>query len=159
LEPSPKQGSAPLRSTRSPTKHTGRLLPSPRSRVAPINTPHFPLLRRHCHAAAPSAPPPSSSAPYCLPRSSNRPYPFFRPYKAVACYLLSRTSRVVAGAEPPRPPPSVLAARPHLRVLRPNTGHSQALGEPTDVPRHFPGRERGRLAGIWPAPPPPMAKG
>jgi hypothetical protein len=82
-------------------------------------------------------------------------YPI-EPSRATCC--LGR-ARVVAGAEPPRPPPSVLAVRPRRRVLCPNTGHPQALGEPTDVPRRFPGPERGRLAGIWPAPPPPMAKG
>jgi hypothetical protein len=54
--------------------------------------PAFPLLRRHCHAAAPSTPLQSSSAPSCLPRSSNRPYPFLRAYKAIACHLLSRRS-------------------------------------------------------------------
>jgi hypothetical protein len=68
-------------------------------------------------------------------------------------------ARAVAGAEPPRPLPSVVAVRPRRRVIHPNTSHPQALGEPTDVPCRFPGRERGRLAGIWPAPPPPMAKG
>jgi hypothetical protein len=77
---------------RVPRRYLRCLLPSPRSRAAPINTPHFPLLRRHCHAVAPSAPPPLSSAPSCLSRSSNRPYPFLRTYKVVVCHLLSRPS-------------------------------------------------------------------
>jgi hypothetical protein len=71
---------------RVPRRYLRRPLPSPRSRATPINTPHFPLFRRHCHAAAPFAPPPSSSAP------SNFPYPFLRTYRAVACHLLSRLS-------------------------------------------------------------------
>jgi hypothetical protein len=45
---------------------------------------------------------------------------------------------VIAGAEPPRPPPPVLAMRPRRRVLRPNSGHPQALGEHTVVPCRFP---------------------
>jgi hypothetical protein len=140
---------------RVPRRYLRRPLQSPRSRAAPINTPHFPLLHRHCHAAAPSVPPPSSSAPSCLPRSSNRPYPFLRTYKVAACHLLSRPSprrcrsRATAAA-------SVGPRRASTPACSPP---QQALGEPTVVPRRFPSQERGRLAGIWPAPPPPMAKG
>jgi hypothetical protein len=76
-----------------------------------------------------------------------------------SCAICSGRARVVAGAAPPWPPLSAPVVRPRRRDLRPNTGHPRALGVPTDVPRRFPGRERGRLAGIWPAPPPPMAKG
>jgi hypothetical protein len=71
----------------------------------------------------------------------------------------SGRARVVAGVAPPRLPPPAPVVCPRRRDLHPNTGHPQALGEPTDVPRHFPGRERSRLAGIWPAPPPPTDKG
>jgi hypothetical protein len=44
------------------------------------------------------------------------------------------------------------------QLLRPNSGHPQGLGEHVVVPHCFPCRERGRLAGIRPAPPPPHAK-
>jgi hypothetical protein len=118
-------------------------------------------------------PPPAAIAPPpCHPRRHRRAAPLpvshgqasthipsidpLEPSSATCC---SGRARVVAGAAPPRPPPLVSVVRPRLCDLRPNTGHPQALGERTDVPRRFPGRERARLAEIWPAPLPPMAKG
>jgi hypothetical protein len=65
----------------------------------------------------------------------------------------------VARTEPPRPPPPAIAMRPLRQLLRPNSGHPQALGEHVVVPHRFPDQERGRLAGIRLAPPPPMAEG
>jgi hypothetical protein len=112
----------------------------------------------HSRATPPSAPPPSSCAPHCLPQSSNRPYPFPRPYRTVACHLLSGPSPCHRRSRAATAPPPVLAVRPRRHILRPNSGHPQALGEHTVVPRRFPGREHGQLAGIRPAPPPPMAK-
>jgi hypothetical protein len=47
---------------------------------------------------------------------------------------------------------------PLRQLLRPNFVHLQALGEHVVVPHRFPGRKRGWLAGIRPAPPPPHAK-
>jgi hypothetical protein len=143
-----------------PRRHPHRPLPSPRSRAAPINTPAFPP------SSAGIATPPHH--PHC--RRGAAPLHAFHgratthvpsldpiePSRATCC--LGR-ARAVAGAEPPRPPPLVLALRPRRRVLRPNTSNPQALGEPTDMPCRFPGREHGRLAEIWPAPPPPIAKG
>jgi hypothetical protein len=57
------------------------------------------------------------------------------PSRATCC---PGRARVIAGAEPPRLPPPVLAVRPRRRVLRPNTGHPQALGEPTVRTRSVP---------------------
>jgi hypothetical protein len=65
----------------------------------------------------------------------------------------------VARSEPSRPPPPAIVVRPLRQLLRPNSGHPQALGEHVVVPHRFPDQERGRLAGIRPAPPPPMAEG
>jgi hypothetical protein len=142
-----------------PRRYLRRPLSSPRSRAAPINTPHFP-------SSAGIATPPRN------PRRRHRaaPLPAFRGQATVPIPSLepiepSHTTccpgraHAIAGTEPPWPPPSVPTARPRRCVLRPNSGHPLAIGEPKVVPRRFPGRERGRLAGIWPAPPPPMAKG
>jgi hypothetical protein len=87
--------------------------------------------------------------------------PSIDPLESLGATCCSGRARIVAGAAPPppRPPPPASVVCPRRRDFRPNTGHPQALGEPTDVPRRFPGQERGRLAGIWSAPPPPMAKG
>jgi hypothetical protein len=55
--------------------------------------------------------------------------------------------------EPPRPPPPATTACPRRSRLRSNLGHPCTLGEHVVVPDCLPGRERGRLAGIRPAPP------
>jgi hypothetical protein len=134
-------------------------LPSPRSRAAPINAACSPLLPRHCHSTAPSAPPPSSCTPPCLPRSSNHPCPFPRPYRTVTCHLLSRPSpcrcrsrAAAAAAAGPRRAPTPSRSPPQLRS-------PPGPSEHTVVPRRFPDRERSRLAGIRPAPPPPHGQG
>jgi hypothetical protein len=139
---------------RVPRRYLRRPLPSPRSRATPINTPHFPLFRRHCHAAAPFAPPPSSSAP------SNFPYPFLRTYRAVACHLLSRLSprhrrsRATADAVVGTHRTSTPECSPpqHWSPPGPRWAHGRAPPLP-------PSRERSRLARIWPASPPPLEKG
>jgi hypothetical protein len=41
--------------------------------------------------------------------------------------------------------------RPLRQLLRPNSGHPQALGEHVVVHHRFPDRERSQPAGIWPA--------
>jgi hypothetical protein len=121
-------------------------------RCSPLLPPPLPR-RRAIRAAAVELRPP------CFPRSSKRAHPSPRPFRTLRCHLLfgpsprRRRSRGTAAA------PSVSTVRPRRRDLRPDAGHPQALGEPADMPRRFPGRERGRLAGIWPAPQPPMAKG
>jgi hypothetical protein len=160
--------------------------PPVRRRHAAVRAPvEVVVLRRHLRRPLPSpsvetpykcptlSPPPAAIAPpprhprrrrWAAPLSVSHsqaiahtpPIDPLEPSSATCC---SGRARVVAGAAPPRPPPLVSAVRPRRHDLRPNTGHSQALGEPTDVPRRFPGRERDRLAGIWLAPPPPMAKG
>jgi hypothetical protein len=111
------------------------------------------------------ASPPSHPRRHCrrrLPASHGQEsvhIPSIDPLEPSGATCCSGRARVVARATPPRPPPPAPVERPHWCDLRPNTGHPQALGEPTDVPRRFPGRERGRLVGIWQSPPPPMAKG
>jgi hypothetical protein len=72
------------------------------------------------------------------------------------CLAKSPTCR---RTEPTRPPPPAIAVRPLRQLLRPNSGRPQALGEQVDVSHHFPGRERGRLAGIRLPPPPPHGRG
>jgi hypothetical protein len=140
-------------------RYLRRPLSAPRSRAAPINTrpfpssagittpPHHPRRRRR------AAPPPSFRG------QASAPIPFLEPIEQTRAACCPGRARAVAEAGPPRPPPSVPAARPRRRDLRPNISHPQSLGEPAVVPRRFPGRERRWLAGIWPAPPPPMAKG
>jgi hypothetical protein len=65
----------------------------------------------------------------------------------------------VARTEPPRPPPPAIIMRPLRQLLRPSFGHPQALGEHVVTPHSLPGRERRRLAGIRPVPPPFHARG
>jgi hypothetical protein len=87
----------------------------------PINTPRSPRSHRHCPTAVPSAPPPSSCVPACLPRSSNRSCPFPRPYSTVAGHLLSRPSpcrrqsrATAAAAAGPRRSPTPAQSPPQL---------------------------------------------
>jgi hypothetical protein len=177
----PRANHGPCRTGRC--AHRG---PPVRRRHAAVRVPvEVAVLRRHLHRSLPSPsveppykclalfPPPTAIAPQLHhPRRHRRAAPLpashgqasthipsidpLEPSSATCC---SGQARVVAGATPPRPPPLVSVVRPRRRDLRPNTGHPQALGERTDVPRRFPGRERARFAGIWPVPPPPMAKG
>jgi hypothetical protein len=160
--------------------------PPVRRRHAAVRAPvKVAVLRRHLRRPLPSPsveppykcpalfPPPTAIAPpprhprrrgrvVPLPAShgqANAHIPSLDPLEPSSATCCSGRARVVAGAAPPRPPPPVSAVCPCRRDLRPNTGRPRAPGEPTDVPRRFPDRERGRLAGIWPAPPPPMAKG
>jgi hypothetical protein len=81
--------------------------------------------------------------PPFFPRPSNRLCTFPRPHRTCACHLLSGPA---------------LAVRPRRRLLRPDFGYPQALGERVVKPHYLPGLERRRLAGIRPAPPPPHAK-
>jgi hypothetical protein len=83
--------------------------------------------------------------------------PFLDPIGPSRATCCPGRALVVAGAEPPWLPPPVLTVRPRRRVPHPNSGHPQALGEHMVVPHRFPGRERGQLAGIRSAPPPPHA--
>jgi hypothetical protein len=124
---------------------TRALLSPPRAAIAP--PPRHPRRRRRV------APLPASHGQASVHIPSIDP---LEPSGATCCL---GQARVVAGATPLRPPPPALAEHPRRRDLRPNTGHPQALGEPTDVPHRFPYWERSLLAGIWPVPLPPMAKG
>jgi hypothetical protein len=72
------------------------------------------------------------------------------------CLAKSPTRR---RTEPPRLPPPAIAVRSLRQILRPNSGYPQALGEQVAVAHRFSGRERGRLAGIRPEPPPPHGQG
>jgi hypothetical protein len=85
--------------------------------------------------------------------------PFLHPIGPSRATRCPGRGPVAAGAEPPRLPSPVFTACPCRRVLRPDSGHPQALGEHMVVPHRFPGREHGRLAGIRPAPPPPHGQG
>jgi hypothetical protein len=118
------------------------------------NTFAFPS-RRHRIPAAPFAPSLSSCAP---PSASHVQATVHTPSldliepSRVAC--CPGQALAVAGAEPLRPPPPTLAMHPHRRLLRPNLGYPQALGERVVEPHYLPSRERLRLAGIRSEPPP-----
>jgi hypothetical protein len=60
--------------------------------------------------------------------------------------------------EPPRRPPPAAVDPPRPAALRPNSNHQSTLGEPLAEPSRLPGRDRRRLAGIWPEPRRPPAK-
>jgi hypothetical protein len=107
--------------------------------------PHHPRRRRR-------APPPTSHGRATVQA------PFLDPIGPSHATCCPGRALVIAGAEPPRPPSPVFTVRPRRRVPRPNSGHPQALGEHMVVPHRFLGRERGRLAGIRSAPPPPHAR-
>jgi hypothetical protein len=111
--------------TRSLAYKTRVLLSPPPAAIAPL--PRHPRRRRR------AAPLPAShgQASAHIP-SIDR----LEPSGATCC---SGRARVIAGAAPPWPPPTSVV-RPHRRDFHPNTGHPQALGEPTDVPCRFPGR-------------------
>jgi hypothetical protein len=123
-----------------------------------LNRAPFPLLAPPPLFAAPSAPPPVSSPPR---PSSSAPIllePPLDPVGPIRVACSPSRALVVVRTEPPRPPPPTIAVHPLRQLLRPNAGHPQALGEHVVVPHRFPGWERGWLAGIRPAPPPPHAK-
>jgi hypothetical protein len=103
----------------------------------------LPSSRRRCR---PTAPPPSSCVPSASHSRATAHAPFLDPIGSSRATCCLGRALVVTRAEPPRPP--VLAVRPHWRVLRPNSGHPQDLGEHMVVPHCFPDRERGRLTGI-----------
>jgi hypothetical protein len=94
-------------------------LPSPRSRDAPINTLYFPSSAgiasqpRHPRPRHRAAPLPAFHSRATAHVPSLDP---IEPSRATCC---PGRARVVAGAAPPRPPPSVLAVRPRRCVLHP----------------------------------------
>jgi hypothetical protein len=118
---------------RVPRLYLRRPLSSPRSYAAPINTLHFPSSAgiatpsRHLRCRRRAMPLPAFRSQATLHIPSLEP---MEPSRATCC---PGRAHAIAGAEPPRPPPSVPAARPCRRVLRPNSGHPQALGEPTVI--------------------------
>jgi hypothetical protein len=85
--------------------------------------------------------------------------PFLDPIEPIRAACCLGRALAIAGTEPPRPPPPAITVRPRRQLLRPDFGHPQALGEHAVMPHCLPCRERRRLAGIGPAPPPPQAKG
>jgi hypothetical protein len=123
----------------------------------------------------PSALSPSSRRHHCPPRHLRRRWwarlpvhPPMRPILLEPSLDLVGPIQIACGpsqvlavtrTEPPRTPPSAIVVRPLRQLLRPNSSHPQALGEHVVVPHRFPGRERGRLVGIRPAPPPPHGQG
>jgi hypothetical protein len=74
---------------------------------------------------------------------------------AILCSALHLPCR---SRNPPWASPPAVVARPHRSCPRSNPILPRALGEHVVVPHRLPGRERGRLVGIRPAPPPPMPK-
>jgi hypothetical protein len=60
---------------------------------------------------------------------------------------------------PRRPPSHCLATGARRHTHDPNSGCNLSPGELTRLPDLFPGRPRHWLAGIWPEPPPAMARG
>jgi hypothetical protein len=89
---------------------------------------------------------PRRAAPPLLPTAAQPSLPLplgsIGPSRAACC---PGRAIPVVGAEPPRRPPAALAVRPRWRLLRPNFGHPQALGERVVEPHYLPGRERRRL--------------
>jgi hypothetical protein len=61
--------------------------------------------------------------------------------------------------ESPRQPPPAAVDPPRRQPLRPHSDHPSTLGEHLVGPHRLPRRERGRLTGILPVPPPPTAEG
>jgi hypothetical protein len=108
--------------------------------------PHHPRRRRR------AAPP----ASHGRATAHAPPLDLIGPSRATCCPGRALT---VAGAEPPWSPPLVLAVCPRRRIPRLNSGYPQALGEHVVTPHSLPGRERRRLAGIRPVPPPFHARG
>jgi hypothetical protein len=98
-------------------------------------------------------------APVLVGTNTN-PYPhptgFLPAGKRVICARCHPYSPELA---PPRQPPPAAVDPPRRQPPHPNSDHPSTLGEPTVTPHRLPGRERGRLAGIRPAPPPPTAEG
>jgi hypothetical protein len=103
---------------------TRALLSPPPAAIAP--PPHHPRRRR------PAAPLPASHG------QASAHIPSIDPLEPPSATCCSGRARVVAVAVPPRRPPPATVERPRRRDLRPNTGHPQALGEPTDVRCRFP---------------------
>jgi hypothetical protein len=128
------------------------------ARHPPYKYRSFSPSRRHRRSIAPSVSPPSS----CDPTASHGRATILAPSLGsvgpprVTC--CPGRAIAVAGAEPPRPPLPTLVVRPRWRLLRPNFGHPQALGERAVELHYLTGRERRRLAGIRTEPPPPHAK-
>jgi hypothetical protein len=116
------------------------------------------FLRSRVPPPAPSASPSSCPLPHYFPQLSNHPYPFPRLHRPPHVACCPGRAIAVAGAEPLQPPQAALAVRPRRRLLRPNFGYPQALGERVVEPHYLPSRERRRLDGIRPEPPPPHAK-
>jgi hypothetical protein len=155
-------------------------------RGPPIHRRHPPYARRPrrpCHRRISRVTPPSSrlSHPYlsrvsCPPRAVPAAPPRL-PLPAAGeltspsfSSLLPRNPRSLSrhrcsalhlprrSRSPPRPPSPTVAAHPRQSRPRSNPGLPRAQIEHVVVPHRHPGRERGRLAGIRPAPPPPMPK-
>jgi hypothetical protein len=124
-------------------------------------------IKTDCHTLlVPS--PPLHRACHCRPPVNSRPRPCpvrltFLTYSlgaletcaATRCSSLHLPHR---SCSPPRPPPPVIAARPRRSRPCSNPGLPHTLSEHVVVTHRLPGRERGRLTGIRPAPPPPMPK-
>jgi hypothetical protein len=114
-------------------------------RAAPINVACSPLLtltlppHRTIHAAAFELRPPAS---HDRATAHAPPLDPIGPSRATCCPGRALT---VAGAEPPWPPPPVLAVRPHRRIPHLNSGYPQALGEHVVTPTVSPARS---VAGL-----------
>jgi hypothetical protein len=125
-------------------------------------------IKTECHALlAPS--PPLHCARHCLPpvNSPPRPPPVRPTFLAYSLGALETGAAIRCSAlhiphqrrSLPRAPPPAVAARPRRSCPRSNPGLPRALGEHVVVSHRLPGRERGRLTRIRPAPPPPMVEG
>jgi hypothetical protein len=130
---------------------TGGVLPIKTKRHT-LLVPSLPLhCARHCRPPMNSPPRPSPVRLTFLAYSLGA----LETCAAIRCSALHLPRR---SRSPPRVPPPAVVARPRRSYPRSNPGLPRALGEHVIVPHRLPGRERGRLAGIRPAPPPPMPK-
>jgi hypothetical protein len=141
-------------------------VPRPHLRGHAIVTPDAPLLKRRPpfppraattapadHRARHGRSPVNSPLPSSHTRATARA-PSLDPLGPVRATCCPGRALAIVGTEPPLP---ALAVRPRWRLCRPDSSYPQGLGERVVKPHYLPGRERRRLAGIRPAPPPPQA--
>jgi hypothetical protein len=86
------------------------------------------------------SPPANHSSSFPRPQSTSRGHVLSKPAPSSPSPRAAATT-TAGHVDPPRP-----------AALRPNSTHPSTLGEPLAEPSRLPGRDRRRLAGIWPEP-------